>query len=155
MAWDLAQILFSAGLAAFLSGYLISRWRSRDETITQQLQDLCDEIAMVASDASSYWQMGPADSETRLLSYKVLAGVGRTNGYQSILTQQMSMSAANEIAAAGAKFLRAATGGEFGVHNRPSDTERAEQILLEGAAFVVAVKQARMRDLEGVWIRRR
>lgn len=154
MLTDLAKIFLSAALAAFLSGYLVARWRSRDETTQKQLDELCHEVVSVSGVASEYWQLPAADPMMHLLSYKVMAGMARINGFVSVLSEQMSEAATGEISAAVQGFSRVATGGDFGVNGRGASLDRATQVLVAAAKLTVALRRARTRDTTGLWRRR-
>lgn len=142
--------IFSAILAGTLSGYLVTRWKGREDAIEKRLDELIDKIEEVADSASGYWQLHHENASVKLEGVKVLAGIARLDGLRSALRDAMSKSATEEISRASSTFLRACTGGDFGVHNRETDIARASEILLVGASLAVVVRTARMADLRGL-----
>jgi hypothetical protein len=146
-------LLVPPGVAALLSGYLVSRWKGREDAIEKRLDEIIDRVDDVALTASAYWQLAHTDPTVKIEGVKVTAGIARLDGLRSALQSVMSDAANNEVSSAASDFLRVCTGGDFGVHNRSTDIGRASEILLVGAALCVAIRRARMRDLEG-WRRR-
>ena len=151
---QIAVILAPPFLAALLSGYLVTRWKRREDAIEKRLDEIIEKIDEVATTASAYWQLDYADPIVKIEGTKVRAGLARLDGLRSALQNVMSVPATNEISGAASDFLRACTGGNFGVHNRQTDVIRASEILLVAASFCVAIRRARMQDVEG-WRRRR
>jgi hypothetical protein len=149
-----APPIVAAVLAAILSGYLVSRWRGREDSIEKRLDEIIEKIDEVAACASDYWQLAHTDPKVKIEGVKVRAGMARLDGLRSALRSVISASATEEIAIASSTFLRSCTGGDFGVHNRAPDILRASEILLVAASFSVAIRSARMKDMEG-WRRRR
>lgn len=152
--WDLSKTLGPPFLAAFLSGYLVSRWKTREDAVEKRLDELVSQIDAAATAAQAYWQKPPTDSEIRLAAAKVRAAIARIDGLLSALSPFLSSPANKEMVTVASQFLREATGGDFGVHNRPEDLNRSMQVLLMAAEYTVVVRRARMRDLEG-WRRRK
>jgi hypothetical protein len=150
---DLLKVLGPPFLAAFLSGYLVSRWKTREDAIEKRLDELIVQIDAVANAANAYWLKGPQDSEVKLQATKVMAGIARLDGLRSTIAPFLSSAANTEIVAIAGDFLRTSTGGDFGVHNRDADLSRSLQVLLVAASYSVAVRSARMKDLLG-WKRR-
>jgi hypothetical protein len=151
---QIAIILAPSFIAAFLSGYLVTRWKGREDAIEKRLDEIIEEVDKVAACASAYWQLPHTDPSVKIEGVKVRAGIARLDGFRSALHNVMSQPANREISIAASQFLRSCTGGDFGVHNRPTDVGRASEILLVGAAFCVAIRRARMQDIER-WRRRR
>lgn len=151
---ETAKILIPPFLAAILSGYFISRWQSRESAIESRLDEVSQELKDAADLAADYWRKQPGDPGIPLLESKVLAAITRIDGLRSAIEEYVSRPARDEITQAASAFLREATGGDFGVHNRAADVERARGVVLFAAIFTVAVRRSRMRDLSG-WRRRR
>lgn len=153
MVFEAIKILLPPILAAIFGGYLVNRFKSREDAIDKRLDELYSEIRLAATDAENYWKSDPKADDLKILAAKTLAAIVRLDGLRSAIAKHMSQSASDEMAAAASDFMRLATGGEFGVHNRESDIFRAAQVHQQAAAFSVAVRKARLQDLEG-WRRR-
>lgn len=54
-AVQIAVVLASPFLAAFLSGYLVTRWKGREDAIEKRLDEITKKIDEVATTASAYW----------------------------------------------------------------------------------------------------
>lgn len=151
---QIAAVLVPPVIAALLSGYLVTRWKGREDAIEKRLDEIIEKVDEVATTAAAYWQLDYTDPTVKIEGTKVRAGLARLDGLRSALRNVMSLSATNEISIAASDFLRSCTGGDFGVHNRQTDVIRASEILLVAASFCVAIRRARMQDVEG-WRRRR
>jgi hypothetical protein len=151
---QVALILAPPFIAALLSGYLVTRWKGREDAIEKRLDEIIAKVDEVAVCASAYWQLPHTDPSVKIEGVKVRAGISRLDGLRSALNNVMSPPANSEISIAASDFLRSCTGGDFGVHNRHTDIGRSSEILLVAGSFCVAIRRARMRDLEG-WRRRR
>jgi hypothetical protein len=149
----LAPPIIAACLAAILSGYLVSRWKGREDAIEKRLDEIIEKVDEIATCASEYWQLAHTDPKVKIEGVKVRAGIARLDGLRSALRSVMSAAATEEISLASSDFLRSCTGGDFGVHNRSTDLGRASEILLVAASLSVAIRSARMKDLQG-WRRR-
>jgi len=144
-------ILLSPFIAAFLSGYWLHRWKGRVDHLEKRFDEMCECIGRTADLAAEYWF---AETVTKQQEAEVLAGLSRIAGMRVMLGPVISASATSELRASESLFLRQTTGGNFGVHNRTSDINRAMACIHQGAHFVNAVRTARLRDLQGMWQRR-
>lgn len=149
-----AKILGSAVAGAMLSGYWIARWKYREDSIDKRFDDLWKEIGETANVAADYWTTKPSNQELNMKAARVMAGITKINGIISSLAEFISKPAAEEITLESSRFLRVATGGNFGVHNRDEDVTRATDVLPSAALFAVKCRRARLRDLKG-FLRRR
>jgi hypothetical protein len=145
-----AAILLSPFIAAFLSGYWLHRWKGRVDHLEKRFDEFCECINKTADLAADYWL---ADATTKKQEAEILAGLSRIAGMRVMLGPVISAAATNELSAAESIFLRQTTGGNFGVHNRTSDINRAMACIHQGAHFVTTVRTARLRDLRGMWQR--
>jgi hypothetical protein len=152
--FEAAKLIIPPVLAAVIGGYFVARRQARETQIEGRLDDLSKEVNEVANNASAYWRKPPTDPEVPLLADKVSAGLIRTDGLRAIVENRLSTSSKDEITQAASCFFRDTTGGDFGVHNRTEDTQRARAVILSAANYTVAVRRARMLDLAGWWRRR-
>lgn len=141
-------------LAAGLSGYAVQRWKGRGDYIEKRLDEFCDIVAKTADVASEYWRVDQIHPDAQLNEVKLRSGLARIAGLRVLLEGELSGTSTKELRAAEVAFLRQTTGGEFGVHNRTADLTRFAGSQFSAANFVVAARQARMRDLRGFRQRR-
>ena len=137
-------------LAAYLSGFLVLRWKGRGDYLEERLDEICQMIDMAADLAADYWTIDQQNPNALLSEAKVQAQMMRIAGLRTLLETTMSGSSAREIRDVESAFLREATGGDFGVHNRVADPFRIVTIRHSAAEFIVAIRRARMRDLQGI-----
>jgi hypothetical protein len=140
--------LLAAIFAAALSGYVINRWKGRSDYIEERLDELCDLDVATADIASVYWAKDQTN-EAYLQEARITATLGRIAGLRVLLESFTSTASASELRSAEATFLRDATGGDFGVHNRTANLGRAAGCHHSAAHFNVAIRRARMYDLRG------
>lgn len=151
---DLAKTLLPPLLAAFLSGYLVSRWKTREDAIEKRLDELIQQIDLVATEAVAYWLRPGIHPDTQLSGAKVAAGIAKLDGLRSTISTFLSATGNDEITTVAGHFFRETTGGDFGVHNRDADIIRALSIPRLAASYCVSVRRARMRDLAGYFRRK-
>lgn len=143
-------------ISAFLSGYLISRYRSREDNLDKRCDELCSEIDKVASLAEVYWSKSARELQEgsgTLSDATIKVKLQKIAGIRVMIEQFMSRAAANELVVEEQKLLRCITGGDFGVHTRSSDIERARTVQYVATEYLVAVRNSRMNDVRG-WKRR-
>jgi hypothetical protein len=147
--WEAAKVLLPV-LPAFLAGYLVNRWKSREDAIDKR----CDEMRRELSEASrlgqSYWIKNQIDLEDELIPAKIQAAQRKLSEMRVRLDVFLSVESSKSIIAAEQQFQRAVTGGNFGVHNRLADTERARNIIYRAAEYDVAIRMSRLNDMKGI-----
>lgn len=136
-------------LTAILVGFLANRWKFREDFVDKRIDNLFEEIKELGEVCSAYWELAPGSPDLKRNEAKISAGIARINSTVAALGPFLSRSAANEISVSSSSFFRIATGGNFGVHNRPADISRSEQVLIQSAHFSVACRRARLKDLKG------
>jgi hypothetical protein len=151
---EASKILASATAGAALSGYWMARYKNREDSVEKRFDDLWKEISETANLAADYWVTKSDDPTIKMKAARVMAGMARINGLTSSLAEFTSEAAAKEITAESSRFLRAATGGNFGVHNRADEISRATELLPSAALFAIECRRARLRDLKGFFRRR-
>jgi hypothetical protein len=139
-------------LAAAFSGYAVHRWKGRADYIEKRLDEMCQIIEDTTAVSSAYW-MKAQSAECSVEEAQIRAGLAKIAGLRVLLEGYTSNVSTRELRAAEAAFLRETTGGDFGVHNRTADIERATGCYYSAAAFIVAIRQGRMNDLRGWWQR--
>jgi hypothetical protein len=116
----LAPPLLSAGvaavLAALLSGYVVARWRAREDHVEKRYDEMCVTAQTIADFGSEYWAGTPTDEGMNLREAKILGGLTKLAGLRVAIGSYISNSSVQEMEAAESTFLRAITGGDFGVH---------------------------------------
>jgi hypothetical protein len=144
-------------ISAFLSGYLLSRYKSKEDNLDKRCDEICKEANEVAILARDYWIKSAqevAQGVEALLATDIKVRMLKIAGLRTMIEQMLSQSATKELIRAEQLLLREITGGNFGVHNRNLDIERARSVLYEASNFTVAVRSARMNDIKG-WRQRK
>jgi hypothetical protein len=152
--WSVAALATAPLLAAFLSGYLVNRWKGRQDHIEKRFDELCDSVLATADLAADYWAGSAEDEGMALREAKIVAQRTKIAGLRVMLSRSVSASTDHEIQSAEAKFFRETTGGSFGVHNRVAESHRIIACHCAAADMIVAIRRARLHDLQGFWTRR-
>lgn len=153
-AWiTVASPVLSAIASAFLSGYVVTRWKAREDQVERRVDELCAGIQEIANLAAEYWAGTPQDVGMNIREAQIVASLKRIAGLRVLLSEFVSNAATAELEAAEATFFRAVTGGNFGVHNRTAESIRIPRCYSEAAAMIVTVRRSRLRDLRGLWSR--
>jgi hypothetical protein len=152
--WSGLGFVLSPLLAAFVSGYLVSRWKGRQDYIEKRFDEICTAISDTANLASEYWAGDAKDEGMKLREAKIKGQLLRVAGLRVLLSPYGSQSASNEMAEAESRFIRQTTGGDFGVHNRVSEHDRVITCQCAAAELIIAVRRARLQDIRGVRTRR-
>ena len=111
-------------------------------------------IDAAADISAEYWNHDQLDPNSLLNEARARAQFMKIAGLRALIEFAISNSSASELRLAEAAFFRETTGGAFGVHNREADPLRIVSIRYAAAEFVVAIRTARMRDIQGVRQRR-
>jgi hypothetical protein len=146
--------LLSAVVGAFLSGYMVNRWKTRDDQIEKRFDELCETALATADLAAEYWQGTAQDDGMALREAKIMGALRRIAGLRVMLSDYTSASSVNELEVAEQNFVREVSGGQFGVHNRTADLQRIISCQHVANELVLRARRARLRDLRG-WRRRR
>lgn len=136
-------------LAALLGGYLVNRWKGREDHIEKRFDELCSSILETADLAADYWGSNAQDEGMLQRQAAIQGQIAKMAGLRSLLSAYVSRSCARELAQAESIFIRQTTGGEFGVHNRTAEPQRIVECHCGAADFVVAIRRARLSDLKG------
>lgn len=139
---DVLKIAVGVGLSAMAAIYIVNKNKSRTDYVEKRIDDLCTEIRAVADLAADYWVKPPGNDlkvpEARIASrHKQIEEMRRQIGTAA------SELLSKEVDDASGEFFRCLTGGDFGVHNRGADTERARGAVYSGARFVTAIRKMR------------
>jgi hypothetical protein len=145
--------LLSAVVGAFLSGYVVNRWKSREDQIEKRVDELCEAALNTADLAAEYWQGAAQDAEMSLREAKILASLRRVAGLRVLLSDHMSASAMRDMQITESAFIREVSGGQFGVHNRTADTQRIMRSHFAATELILTARRARLRALRGLWTR--
>jgi hypothetical protein len=138
---------------AIFSGYVVTRWKAREDQIEKRIDELCTATHEIASLAAAYWAGTPQDPSMNVREAQIIASMRRIAGLRVLLSEFVSRASDAEIVAAEAFFIRSVTGGDFGVHNRTADSERMLACQYAAAEMVLAARRSRLLDLRGLWPR--
>jgi hypothetical protein len=144
----------TAVLSAGLSGYWVSRWKANTDHAEKRVDDLCEEVISLADLASEYWTLDQTDPKIPVLEARLQAGLMRAALMRNSLANVVRGLHNEKIVNAEAEFVRATTGGDFGVHNRKASPEAAAASQFAGSALLVEIRRARLSAMERSWIPR-
>ena len=140
---EFAKLFVSALVSAFIAVKVVNRLKSRSDHVDKRIDELCSEIRAVANLATDYWMREPSN-ELKPLAAKIQAGIRfveelrvATSDFAPELKSEMSIRASQE-------FFRAATGGDFGVHNRAANLDRSVSVQYVALRYVSVVRRARL-----------
>lgn len=138
---------------AIFSGYVVTRWRAREDQIERRIDELCTTTQEIAGLAAEYWADTPQAPGMNVREAQIFAFMRRIAGLRVLLSEFVSRTSHSEIVAAEAFLIRSVTGGDFGVHNRTADNERVLASQYAAAEMILAARRSRLRDLRGLWRR--
>jgi hypothetical protein len=156
-SFDIIKLAFpsvlSAILSALLSGYIITRWRSRKDLVDKRIDDLCREIDALGELAREFWSRNfkAADQSTIVNIKSKLLRISRL---RVLLEGLVSNSSKNELVESEQMFLREISGGEFESPRRKLDFVKSYAVLEAGSNYVLAIRQAHLSDQKGLWMRK-
>lgn len=136
---------------AFIAGYAVNRWKTREDTIEKRCEDVSKEISELTKLASEYWQKDQSAISDQLLGIKILASQTKLSEIRGRLEAFLSVDSAKRIVVRESEFMRSLSGGDFGVHNRTADIERARMLILNAARYESEVRMAHLSDLKGMF----
>lgn len=148
--WTAIAFASNALLAALLSGYAVNRWKGREEHIERRFDELCVAIVDTANLAAEYWSEDAQSQGASLCEAKIRSHLIKIAGLRVILADHVSRSTSREMEVAESAFIRQTTGGQFGAHNRTADMQRVIGCHCAAAELIVAIRRARLRDLQGL-----
>jgi hypothetical protein len=151
--WQFLAFLFTPVLAAFCGGYVVNRWKAREDHLEKRFDELCTIILETADLASEYWSGSPNSPRAQLCEAKLHASLTRIAGLRVLLSAHISTAAQRELAQAEQILFREMTGDDFGVHNREARPQKLLACQTAAVECVLSVKRSRIRDLQGFWRR--
>lgn len=153
---DILKLAFpsvlSAILSALLSGYLVTRWRSRKDLIDKRIDDLCKEIDVLAEIAREFWSRNSKAADQAII-VNIKSKLLRISRLRVLLEGLVSNSSKNELVESEQMFLREISGGEFESPRRKLDFVKSYAVLEVGSNYVLAIRQAHISDQKGLWMR--
>ena len=97
---DILKLAFpsvlSAILSALLSGYLVTRWRSRKDLIDKRIDDLCKEIDVLAEIAREFWSRNSKAADQAII-VNIKSKLLRISRLRVLLEGLVSNSSKNEL----------------------------------------------------------
>jgi hypothetical protein len=151
MIWDLAKIILLAILSALLSGIWVSRWKASLDHAEKRIDDLCAEITKLADLASEYWITAQTDDKIPVLQARITSGLMRIATMRVTLSKFVIGLAEERLVDLESNFIRQATGGDFGVHNRTISQPTAAAAQHAGSALVVEIRRSRLATFTRSW----
>ncbi|MCP3467992.1 hypothetical protein [Bradyrhizobium sp. CCGUVB23] len=150
--FDLAKLLIAAFLSAGLSGIWVSRWKASLDHAEKRIDDLCSEVMRLADLASEYWLLEQTDPKVPVLQARLSSGIVRLASIRVSLAKLVVGLDGPRVEQLEAAFFRAATGGDFAVHNRPVSSSNAAAVQHAAGALLVHIRTARMASLRRSWL---
>jgi hypothetical protein len=148
--WEAIKTLIPV-IPAFLAGYLVNRWKTREDFIEKRCDEMCKVVGDTAKLAQEYWLLNQQEITDQLLATKIVSAQSKLSEMRLRLEEFISKRSANEIVAAEQDFQRNLTGGDFGVHNRVRDFERAKITIFSAHKYETAIRMSRLGDIKGLW----
>jgi hypothetical protein len=148
--WEMIKVLLPV-LPAFLAGYLVNRWKTREDFIEKRCDEMCRIVNETAKLGQEYWTKNEAELSQQLLATQILSSQSKLSQMRLRLEEFISTKSADEIISAEQAFQRNLTGGGFGVHNRTCDIERARFIIYSAQTYETTIRMSRLNDLKGLW----
>lgn len=147
-----AVAVFSSVVSALLSGYLFSRYKSFQDQLEKRCDDLCNHVSTAGELANLYWKSDQKELHSAKevdLETKILAKLHAIGSLRVAIEKDISASAKDSLAQAEASLMRELTGGDFGIHNRTADIQRAKASIMQAAMCVTTIRAARLEDMRG------
>lgn len=140
---EAAKLLVSAMLSAFVAVKVVNRLKSQSDHVEKRIDDICSDIRAVADLASEYWVRPPAN-ELRPIEARIQARISLIERLRNAAASVAPELAAPSIEATSAEFMREATGGDFGVHNRAPAIDRATSVQHAATRYIGAIRRERL-----------
>lgn len=154
MLLEAVKLFVPAIISALLSGIWVSRWKAGMDHADKRIDDLCTEITKIADLASDYWMLPATDPKNKVLEARITSGLYRIAGLRATLINQVAGLNEKQMVDLESNLVRAATGGDFGVHNRNPSTEQACGSQHAASALVLAIRRARLESFRRSWLPR-
>jgi hypothetical protein len=136
----------SAATRALLSAYIavkvVNRLKSQSDYIEKRIDDACADIRSVADLATDYWNK-PATNELRPTEARIAARIRLIMELRQAIAAAAPEIGSERLTEVAQDFLRTVTGGDFGVHNRVQDAERACAVQYVATRFIGEIRRAR------------
>lgn len=150
---DVLKLIGPAVLSAILSGIWVSRWKANLDHAEKRIDELCSDIYRLADLAADYWSK-PQANESPLLEARISSGMMRLAAARVALSTVVSGLDEARLVDLEQHYIRTATGGDFGVHNRQADITVAVAAQYAASSLVLAIRRGRMEALNARWIPR-
>lgn len=130
-----------------ISGFLAAWWQTKRAAISQELsnriEDLCTSIGKLEEISCLYWQ-AYQDEQGRTPSEPYIVGLQTKIGILlDYLAKEYPSFKKEFIAKSLAEFDSACTGGDFGVANRKTNSNRQREILITGEKLKIGLLKTR------------
>ncbi|QOZ09565.1 hypothetical protein [Bradyrhizobium sp. CCBAU 51765] len=129
----------------------MSRWKASLDHAEKRIDDLCAEITKLADLASEYWITPQADAKIPVLQARISSGLVRIATMRVTLSKFVLGLADERLVDLESSFVRQATGGDFGVHNRAPSQSTAAAAQHAGSALVVEIRRSRLASFTRWW----
>ena len=140
---ELLKLLVSALVSAYIAVKVVNRLKSQSDHVEKRIDDICADIRSVADLASDYW-IRDASNDLLPLAVRIQARIRLIEELRQATAAVAPELTTPPVGEASQEFLRIATGGDFGVHNRPPEIGRASDVQNAATRYIVRVRRARL-----------
>ena len=110
---------------------------------------MCRTLSELSQMGQNYWLTDQAAQTDHLLATKIQSSQMKLSEMRLKLEGFISKVATREIVESEQKFQREISGGNFGVHNRLEDIERARRVIYSGQSYETTIRMSRLHDMKG------
>jgi hypothetical protein len=114
---------------------------------------MCKTASEAARLGQDFWAIDQKDVRDFLVEARIISTLEKLSTMRLKLEAFISEKSAKEIIIQEQQFRRNLTGGNFGVHNRQQDIERAKVVIYSAHRYDTTVRMTRLEDLKGFWRR--
>jgi hypothetical protein len=140
---EFVRLLVSALVSAFIAVKVVNRLKSQSDHVEKRIDDICADIRAVADLASDYWLKPPAN-DLKPVEARIAARIRLIEELRSATSYVAPEINSDAVLAASQEFLREVTGGDFGVHNRDQDFDRACNAQHLATRFIATIRRTRI-----------
>jgi hypothetical protein len=140
---DLVIMLVGAITTAYITVRFVNHKQFKGEHLDKRVDDLCEEIRQTAELGSEYWLVSE-DAARPIAATRIQTRVTLLEGLRHLAGRDAPELLDTEVSVQAGRYLRTLTGGDFGVHNRVPDIERAREIQRAASAYIREVRRARL-----------
>lgn len=130
--------------SALLAVYIVNKSKTREDHIERRIDEICNDVRSICDFSCDYWSQ---DQSHKLIPVEVkiqtrIMYLSRISVKASELSPELQNYHVKKLMQ---HFARTVTGGDFGVHNRTSDTNRIRDIFHSANNLAVEIRSVSIR----------